>query len=157
MLKSGVPQFANLVPYAPKGHTGTQSLAAFMAAQLSPSVTWDVINQIRTNWPGKFLVKGILSAADAKNAIDHGVDGLVVSNHGGRQLDAAPAALDVLPAVVDAAAGRVLVIFDGGIRRGIDIAKAIAVGADFTLVGRAPLYGARRGRCTRCRTSARYP
>jgi (S)-mandelate dehydrogenase len=145
MFNHGVPQFANLVPYAPRQQLGTQSLASFMAAQLSPSVTWEVIDQIRADWPGQLLVKGILSAADAKAAVDHGVNGLVVSNHGGRQLDAAPATLDTLPAIADVIAGRIPLLFDGGIRRGLDIAKSIALGADFALVGRAPLYGAGAG------------
>lgn len=145
MLRHGAPKFENLAPYAPKNNKTTQSLAAFMAAQISPRITWDVIDQIRAEWPGRLLVKGILSQRDAKAAVDHGVDGLVVSNHGGRQFDGAPATIDALPAIVEAVEGRVPVIFDGGIRRGVDIVKAVAHGADFTLVGRAPLYGAGAG------------
>lgn len=145
ILRHGAPQFANLAPYAPKGNKGTQSLAAFMAAQLSPRITWDVIDQLRADWPGRLLVKGILSPRDAKAAVDRGVDGLIVSNHGGRQFDGAPASIDALPAIAKAVEGRVPLIFDGGIRRGLDIIKAVAHGANFTLMGRAPLYGAGAG------------
>jgi isopentenyl diphosphate isomerase/L-lactate dehydrogenase-like FMN-dependent dehydrogenase len=91
------------------------------------------------------LVKGILTTADAQLAVEHGVDGIVVSNHGGRQLDGAVAAIDVLPAIVAAVGGRMPVLFDSGVRRGSDIVKALALGADFVFCGRATLYGAAVG------------
>ena len=87
------------------------------------------------------LLKGVLSAEDARRAVDHGVEGIIVSNHGGRQLDGAPASLDVLPEVVDAVGGRAEVLFDGGVRRGADVVAALALGARAVLVGRAYLYG----------------
>jgi L-lactate dehydrogenase (cytochrome) len=105
------------------------------------SVCWDDLDWIRDTWNGAIAVKGILSPDDALRAADEGVDGVVVSNHGGRQLDHVPATIDVLPAIVDAVGDRVEVLFDSGVRRGTDILTALALGARAVLVGRAYLYG----------------
>jgi 4-hydroxymandelate oxidase len=106
------------------------------------NLTWDHLTFVREHAPGlPVLVKGILTAADAALAIEHEVDGIVVSNHGGRQLDPSPASLDVLPDVVEAVAGRVPVLMDGGIRRGTDVVKAISLGAAAVLVGRPVVWG----------------
>ena len=99
----------------------------------------------RAFWPRKLLLKGILTADDALLALRHGADGVFVSNHGGRQLDGAPAAIDALPAVATAVGGRMAVLVDGGFRRGADIVKALALGADMVFLGRAALYGAAAG------------
>jgi lactate 2-monooxygenase len=96
---------------------------------------------VREHWKGKLVVKGVLDTEDAKRAADAGVDGIVVSNHGGRQLDGAAASLDALPEVVEAAADRVEVLVDGGVRRGADVAKALALGAKAVLVGRPVIWG----------------
>jgi (S)-mandelate dehydrogenase len=111
-----------------------------MSRQMDLTLRWSDIAWLRDHWPGKVLVKGILSADDARLARESGVDGIVVSNHGGRQLESAPSPLQQLPAVV-AAAGPMAVLLDGGVRRGADIAKARALGAQAVLLGRAPLYG----------------
>ena len=102
---------------------------------------WADLAWLREAWPRKLLVKGILTVADARLAARHGADGIVVSNHGGRQLDGALASLEALPPIVAAVRGRLSVLVDGGFRRGADIVKALALGADFVLVGRAALYG----------------
>jgi isopentenyl diphosphate isomerase/L-lactate dehydrogenase-like FMN-dependent dehydrogenase len=107
--------------------------------------TWNDFDWLRRAWPRKLLVKGILGAEDALLALKHGADGVIVSNHGGRQLDGAPAAIEALPRVAAAAGGRMAILLDGGLRRGADIVKACALGADMTLVGRAALYGAAAG------------
>lgn len=143
-LRAGAPYFANYAPYVAAG-SGGGSLAAFMASQISPAITWDDLAHIRSLWAGNLILKGIMSAADAEQAISVGADGLVVSNHGGRQLDSAPATIEVLPEIVAANDKRVPILFDSGVRRGSDIAKALALGADFVLVGRATLYGAGAG------------
>jgi L-lactate dehydrogenase (cytochrome) len=117
----------------------------FLAAQFDPSVEWDDLDWIRDAWDGPFAVKGILGAEDARRAADAGVDGIVVSNHGGRQLDEVPAAIEALPLIVDAVGDRVEVIVDSGIRRGRDIVKALALGARGCMVGRAFLYGLATG------------
>ena len=105
------------------------------------AVTWDVIPWLRSLTSMPILLKGILTAEDALLAVEHGVDGIIVSNHGGRQLDGAIASIEALPEVVDAVAGRCEVYVDGGIRRGTDVLKALALGARAVLVGRPILWG----------------
>ena len=116
------------------------TLGQWISSQFDVSVTWKEIEWIRSRWPGKLIVKGILDAEDARQACAHGVDALVVSNHGGRQLDGAPATIDVLPEVVEAVAGRTEVLFDGGVQSGQDVLKALARGARACLIGKAFLY-----------------
>ena len=117
------------------------TLAQHIGTQFDPTVTWKEIDWLKSVWPGRIALKGILHAADARKAVEHGVDAVIVSNHGGRQLDGAPSAISALPAIVDAVQGKVEVLMDGGIRRGSDIVKALALGAKGCLVGRAGLYG----------------
>jgi isopentenyl diphosphate isomerase/L-lactate dehydrogenase-like FMN-dependent dehydrogenase len=105
------------------------------------TATWAELAWLRKAWPGKLVIKGILNVADALVAIDHGADGIFVSNHGGRQLDGAPATIRVLGDIAEAVAGRTAVFVDGGIRRGSDVAKALAAGADMAFVGRPACYG----------------
>ena len=109
------------------------------------AITWRVIAQLRKRWDGPLIVKGLLHEADALAAVDTGVDGIVVSNHGGRNLDAVVSPIEVLPGIADAVRGRIAVLMDSGIRRGADIAKALALGADAVLVGRAVLWGVASG------------
>jgi 4-hydroxymandelate oxidase len=110
--------------------------------EFDPSITWEDLGWIREHAPGlPVLVKGILTAEDAMLAVEHGADGVIVSNHGGRQLDAAPAALDALPEVVEAVAGRAPVLVDGGVRRGTDVVTALALGAAAVLVARPICWG----------------
>lgn len=116
-------------------------LAAYFASLLDPSLTWDDLDWLRSITRLPILVKGIVRADDARRAVERGVAGVVVSNHGGRQLDTAPATIDVLPAIVDAVAGRAEVLVDGGVRRGTDVVKAVALGARAVLIGRPVLWG----------------
>lgn len=108
---------------------------------MQSTLNWDDLSWVRERWRGKLLVKGILEPDDASRAIDLGVDGIVVSNHGGRQLDGVPATVDALPGVVAAARGRAEVLLDGGVRRGTDVIKALALGARAVLIGRPYVYG----------------
>ncbi|QIK66230.1 alpha-hydroxy-acid oxidizing protein [Nocardioides sp. HDW12B] len=117
--------------------TGIQFARVFQ----NPGLSWSQLPLIRDNWDGPILLKGIQSPRDARMAVRNGIDGIVVSNHGGRQVDGAIASLDALPAIVDAIDGRMPVLFDSGIRTGRDALKAIALGADAVLVGRPYLYG----------------
>ena len=105
------------------------------------AMTWQDIDRMRDFWPGKLVIKGILREEDAVAAVEHGADAVVVSNHGGRALDSAAPTIDILPEVVAAVGDRTTVILDSGIRRGSDIVKALALGADAVLTGRATLYG----------------
>lgn len=120
---------------------GADGLFRYVARQLDPSLTWKDLDWLREHTRLPILVKGILTAEDARLALDHGAAGVVVSNHGARQLDRVPATLDALPAIVDEVAGRAPVLLDGGIRRGVDIVTALALGADFVLVGRPIIWG----------------
>jgi isopentenyl diphosphate isomerase/L-lactate dehydrogenase-like FMN-dependent dehydrogenase len=108
---------------------------------MQSTLCWDDLAWMRDQWPGRLYMKGVLDPDDADRAVALGLDGVVVSNHGGRQLDCAQASLDALPAVADAIGGRAEVLLDGGVRRGTDIVKALALGADAVLVGRPYLYG----------------
>lgn len=133
--------FANVVGRSGKDGGTAVSLSSFINEQFDPGLSWADVEWLRGIWPGPFMLKGIQRAQDAEIAVAHGVDGVMVSNHGGRQLDHAPAAIDILEEVVHAVAGRSAVICDGGIRRGSDIVKALALGADACSIGRAYLYG----------------
>lgn len=128
-----------------KNTGGLLTLSQWIATQFDPSITWKEIEWVRARWPGKLIVKGVLDAEDARLAAEHGVDALVVSNHGGRQLDSAPSSISVLPEVVDAVAGRCEVLFDGGVQTGQDVLKALAHGARACLIGKAFLYALAAG------------
>jgi L-lactate dehydrogenase (cytochrome) len=128
-----------------KNTGGLLTLSQWIASQFDPSITWKDIEWVRSRWPGKLIVKGVLDAEDARLAAEHGVDALVVSNHGGRQLDSAPSTISVLPEAVDAVAGRCEVLFDGGVQTGQDVLKAIALGARGCLIGKAFLYALAAG------------
>jgi isopentenyl diphosphate isomerase/L-lactate dehydrogenase-like FMN-dependent dehydrogenase len=142
LLTSGVPRFQN-VDSNVGGRIIAKDLSAFRARR--DALDWSDMAWLRTIWPRKLLIKGVLTADDARLALQHGADGVVVSNHGGRQLDGARAAIDALPAIVEAVGTRMPVLFDSGVRRGSDIVKALALGADFVFTGRATLYGAAAG------------
>ena len=143
MLRSKRKTFGNLAGYLPD--EGVTVLAQWIANQLDASLSWKDIEWIRSLWPGKLILKGVLDAEDAKIAASCGADAIVVSNHGGRQLDGARSSISVLPEVVEAADGRIEVLFDGGIRSGQDVLKAKALGAHGCLIGRAFLYSLAAG------------
>ena len=136
---------ANLIgaPGAPR--TDIVTLAGVANRQVDPSIAWGDLAWFRSLWSGPLILKGVLTAADARRAADHGVDGLVVSNHGGRQLDGAPATVEALPEIVDAVGERMEVLLDGGVRRGADVVRALALGARAVMVGRPYLYGLAAG------------
>jgi L-lactate dehydrogenase (cytochrome) len=123
-----------------KGTGGLKTLSEWIAQQFDPTVTWKDLAWLRERWPRRILIKGILDPEDARLAAEHGVDALVVSNHGGRQLDGARSTISALPGIVEAVAGRCEVLFDGGVRCGQDVLKALALGAKGCLIGKAFLY-----------------
>ena len=131
--------FGNLVGRI-GGSSGINTLAEWIATQFDPSANWRDVEWVRSRWPGKLILKGVLDAEDARLAVASGADALVVSNHGGRQLDGAPSSISVLSEIVEAVGGRCEVMFDGGVRSGQDIAKALALGARGALIGKAFLY-----------------
>ena len=128
--------FGNLEDAVPGART-PEAFRDWVDAQFDPSVTWDDIAWVRENWDGRLLVKGVLDPADARRAVEVGVDGVIVSNHGGRQLDAVPSTARALPEIADAIAGQTEVLVDGGIRTGLDAFKMVALGASAVLIGRA--------------------
>jgi L-lactate dehydrogenase (cytochrome) len=125
----------------PGGRLNFLPIARQMMSPTDPSISWKDVDWLRSLWKGPLLIKGILNPDDARLALEHGAQGVVVSNHGGRQLDGAPSTISVLPSIVEAIGDRGTVIFDGGIRRGQDMLKAIALGAHACFIGRAPVYG----------------
>ncbi len=138
----GIPPMGNWLPYS--GEPPSSEGAAARFAQLTPDsrLTWDRLERLREQWPGHLLLKGILDPADATRAAQLGVDGLIISNHGGRQFDPAPASIEMLPFIRRALGEQMPLVLDGGIRRGSDIVKAFALGANLVLAGRPWLYGA---------------
>jgi L-lactate dehydrogenase (cytochrome) len=140
MLRTPRRQFGNIVGHV-KGVADMSSLSAWTAQQFDPRLNWGDVEWIKKRWGGKLVLKGITDVEDAKLAADSGADALIVSNHGGRQLDGAPSSIESLPAVVAAVGSRIEVWMDGGIRSGQDVLKAVALGARGTLIGRPFLYG----------------
>ena len=140
MLGTKRRQFRNIVGHV-EGVKDMSSLGEWTANQFDPSLSWDDVREIRKQWGGKIIIKGILDVEDAKQAVNVGADAIVVSNHGGRQLDGAPSSIAALPAIVDALGDKCEIWMDGGIRTGQDVLRAIALGAKGTLIGRAFLYG----------------
>ena len=140
MLGTRRRQFRNIVGHV-EGVKDMSSLADWTASQFDPRLSWEDVAEIRRMWDGKVILKGILDAEDAKQAVNVGADAIVVSNHGGRQLDGAASSIAALPAIVDAVGDKTEVWMDGGIRTGQDVLRAVALGARGTLIGRAFLYG----------------
>ena len=140
MLTTRRHQFGNIVGHA-DGVDDLSSLSSWSAEQLDPSLNWEDIEWIKERWGGPLILKGIMDPLDARHALDSGADALIVSNHGGRQLDGAPATLEVLPTIVAEVGDRVSVFMDGGIRSGQDVYKAVALGAEACFIGKAFLNG----------------
>jgi L-lactate dehydrogenase (cytochrome) len=132
--------FGNLAGHV-KGMENVNSLAQWTASQFDPTLNWKDIDWIRSIWPGKLILKGILDVEDARSAVKSGASALVVSNHGGRQLDGAPSSIAALPRIADAVGSDIEVMFDGGIRSGQDLMRALALGARSCLIGRAYIFG----------------
>ncbi len=150
VLRRGLPVMENLRELElanpkPSSTASASAIATSVGKNYDTAFDWDALQKLRDQWPRKLIVKGVLHPADAQRLADMGCDAVVVSNHGGRQLDGAVATLDALPGVVQAIGGRIPVLLDGGIRRGSDIVKALACGAQGVLLGRATLYGAVAG------------
>ncbi|MDR5837310.1 alpha-hydroxy acid oxidase [Caballeronia sp. LZ034LL] len=140
MLGTSRRSFGNIVGHAP-GVTGIASMADWAAKQFDPTLTWKDIDWVRERWGGKLVLKGILDEEDARIARDVGADAVIVSNHGGRQLDGAPSTISMMPRIADVLDGEIELHMDGGIRSGQDVLKALACGAQAVYVGRAFLYG----------------
>jgi len=140
MVRHGMPRFRNLEPFVPANLT-PMGASTVIPRLFDATISWDDIGWIREHWQGKLLLKGVLNAADAERAAALGADGIVVSNHGGRQLDYCVAAIEVLAEIKAAVGTRLAVLVDGGFRRGTDVVKALALGAEAVLLGRATLYG----------------
>jgi isopentenyl diphosphate isomerase/L-lactate dehydrogenase-like FMN-dependent dehydrogenase len=142
-LRAGLPRFVNVERYA-EG-VSRQSIAAYITSQIRSGFDWDELKKLRDRWPRKFVVKGLMTAEDTVRARDLGCDGVIVSNHGGRQLDSAPATISVLPEIRAAVGSNFPLLIDSGIRSGEHIIKALARGADLVLVGRAVMYAVAAG------------
>jgi len=140
MLQTKRRFFGNIVGHA-KGVKDASSLLSWTAEQFDPHLDWDKIEAIRSMWGGKLILKGILDADDARKAADFGADAIIVSNHGGRQLDGALSTIRMLPSIIEAVDGKTEVFIDSGIRSGQDILKALALGAKGTMIGRPYVYG----------------
>jgi (S)-mandelate dehydrogenase len=139
MFKNGQPRFANIKHYA-GANASLNDVIRFARNEMGGAFSWDEVAQYRERWKGPLVVKGVLHPADAERAVKLGVDGIVVSNHGGRQIEALPAPIDCLPAVARAVGNRATVLMDSGIRSGTDVVRALALGASAAFAGKAFLW-----------------
>jgi L-lactate dehydrogenase (cytochrome) len=140
VLRGKRKNFGNLAGHV-HGMESVNSLAQWIAGQFDPALNWSDVEWVRSLWPGKLILKGVLDVEDARLAAKTGASAIVVSNHGGRQLDGAPSSISALPKIVDAVGGDIEVMFDGGIRTGQDVLRALALGARSCMIGRAYIYG----------------
>jgi (S)-mandelate dehydrogenase len=145
LLRNGAPRFRNLEALLPPGAANAVGASTVIPSLYARKLTWDDAAWLREQWPRKFLIKGILTPADAERAAALGCDGIVISNHGGRQLDSCIAPIDVLPEIVRCVGQRLTILIDSGFRRGTDVIKALALGANAVMLGRATLYGLAAG------------
>jgi (S)-mandelate dehydrogenase len=145
MLPKGAPEFANLAEFLPPGARSALQGVRFMGTQINPGLSWADMERMRARWKGKMLLKGLLCVEDARRAADIGCDGIVLSNHGGRQLDSCVTGIETVRQVAEAVGDRLTILVDGGFRRGSDVLKALALGADGVMIGRAALYGLAAG------------
>ena len=140
MMSNNLPRFANIQPYAGP-NAGLNDTIRFARTEMGGAFSWDEVARYRDRWKRPMVVKGILHPADAEKAVSLGIDGVLVSNHGGRQIEALPAPIDCVPAIVKAVGSRATVLFDSGVRSGTDVARALALGASAALAGKAFLWG----------------
>ena len=145
VILPGVPRFENIADFMPPEARTARAGVAYLPRLLSPQITWDDVAWLRTQWRGKLLIKGVLNVQDAQRAVDLGCDGIVLTNHGGRQLDGCVSGMDVLPSIAEAVRHRTTLLVDGGFRRGTDVLKALALGAHGVMIGAATLYGLAAG------------
>ena len=141
LVRHGVPRFENLAPFLPPGGASALGGSTVIPRLFAPSITWEDIGWLRGLWRGRLLLKGVLSVEDARRAAELGCDGIVLTNHGGRQLDYCVSPIEVLPQIAAAVGKRLTILIDGGFRRGTDVVKALALGAHAVMLGRATLYG----------------
>jgi len=141
LVRDGAPRFENLAPFLPPGGASALGGSTVIPRLFAPSITWEDIGWLRGIWRGKLLVKGVLNVEDARRAAELGCDGIVLTNHGGRQLDYCVAPIEVLPQIAAAVGQRLTLLIDSGFRRGSDVLKALALGAHAVMIGRATLYG----------------
>jgi (S)-mandelate dehydrogenase len=145
MIPHGAPRFENVVEFLPAGGRSALLGARYLGTQICARFDWEDVVRVRARWQGKLVLKGILCVEDARRAAEVGADGIVLSNHGGRQLDSCVSGVELLPAVAAEVGDRITVLVDGGFRRGSDVLKAIALGAHGVMIGRAVLYGLAAG------------
>ncbi len=141
VVPNGMPQLVNVTHHFPPDARTSSAAFAHVRKIFQPDITWDTLAELRQRWPRKLLVKGVLSLEDARRAAEAGCDGIVLSNHGGRHLDSCLSPMEILPEVAAELGDRLTIIVDSGFRRGSDVVKAIALGADAVMLGRATLYG----------------
>lgn len=145
LVPHGIPRFENIADFMPPEAKSADAGVAIVTQLFAPDITWKDVEWLRRKWPRKLIVKGILSPADAVRAVEAGCDGLVVSNHGGRQLDGSISSIEALPGIAAQVSGKAAILADSGFRRGTDVVKALALGADTVMVGRATLFGLAAG------------
>jgi len=145
LVPHGVPRFENIIEFMPPEAKSAKGGVAIFPKLFAPDISWDEVAWLREKWSRKLILKGILNVADALRAAEFGCDGIILSNHGGRQLDSCVSPIEVLPEIVEAVGDRMTIIIDSGFRRGTDIVKAIALGAHAVMIGRATLFGLAAG------------